>query len=163
MKRQQKVPPKAVRDIWAKVPRIECKGLCANSCGPIPCSSVERKLVEERAGKKLRTEGMTCNMLKNGRCTVYSVRPLICRIWGVSPRLKCPHGCEPEREVTDAEMMALFKEIEEHYGDSPGDAIDAMLAAMTPEEQAYWKATAGKVGREMGERMLKESDAADSG
>lgn len=162
-KGKPKVPPKAVRDIWAKVPKIECKGLCSNSCGPIPCSSVERKLVESRAGKKLGTERLTCTMLKGGRCTVYSVRPLICRVWGLTPKLKCPHGCLPERYMTDAETMNLFKEIEAICGDSPGDAIEAMLATMTPEEQEYWQATAGKVAREMGDQMIKESRRADSG
>src|SRR2546429_6087610 len=36
------------------------------------------------------------SMLRNGRCTVYEVRPMICRLWGMVEGMQCPHGCVPE-------------------------------------------------------------------
>ena len=44
------------------------------------------------------------------RCTVHSVRPMICRLWGVSENMKCPHGCKPEpRYLTVKEQRAYFR------------------------------------------------------
>lgn len=37
-----------------------------------------------------------CPFLENGRCTIYSERPAICRLWGASEALRCPYGCKPE-------------------------------------------------------------------
>jgi len=107
----RRIPPKELRDLWAEIPKMKnCKGLCDNSCGPIGCSSVERELVEERTGKRLEAvaPAMTCSMLKNGLCTAYSVRPTLCRLWGAVEGMKCPHGCEPERMLTDAEGMDIL-------------------------------------------------------
>ena len=39
----------------------------------------------------------------NRRCLVYDMRPMICRVYGVSLGLPCPHGCVPERWLTDEE------------------------------------------------------------
>lgn len=36
-----------------------------------------------------------CPALEDGRCTVYDSRPTICRLWGTSDALPCPHGCRP--------------------------------------------------------------------
>lgn len=39
----------------------------------------------------------TCPQLsRTHRCKIYAVRPLICRIWGLTEMLKCPHGCVPD-------------------------------------------------------------------
>ena len=56
--------------------------------------------------------GLTCPLLSaNGRCTVYQVRPLICRLWGTTRALACPQGCQPERWVTDDEAVELLKRL----------------------------------------------------
>lgn len=140
-----KIPPKALRDVWAKVPGMkDCKGLCADSCGPIPASSLERSLLEERTGKKLRVAdgpGLDCSLLKNGLCTAYSIRPLVCRIWGVAEGLPCAHGCEPERVLSAEEALALFKEVEEIAGDDADRAMRDMVAAMTPLQRSSWQAS----------------------
>lgn len=149
MKKQTrpKIPPKKLRDIWDKVPKmVDCKGLCHDSCGPIPVASLERKLVEERAGKELRPTGpsLTCSLLtKDGLCSVYAIRPLICRIWGASQGVPCSHGCKSERTLTMEESMALFEEVEEVAGDSADQAMEDMLASMDPVQRIQWRADAG--------------------
>jgi len=50
---------------------------------------------------KLKEQGSTCPFY-NGQCTIYSVRPLICRIFGHSPRLSCKKGYNvnvPDRKL----------------------------------------------------------------
>ncbi len=42
-------------------------------------------------------QGAVCPYLdiETKRCTVHENRPLICRLYGVSEGLPCPHGCKP--------------------------------------------------------------------
>jgi hypothetical protein len=138
-------PSPELKAIWDKVPAMkDCKGKCQASCGPIPVSGEERELVERRSGQGLdfNPETWTCNMLsKTGYCTVYSVRPLICRIWGATEHLPCPFGCEPERVLSQGETMALFKELEAVSGDADSkEAIREMLDRMSPKQRAEWEA-----------------------
>ena len=111
-----------IEDLWAKVPDIRCKGLCTQSCGPIDCSPHERQRVKVRHGFTIPTiedasmdiaggRVKMCRALKDGRCSIYEDRPLICRIWGVVESLKCPHGCVPEggRWLTHDEGQALIR------------------------------------------------------
>lgn len=159
-KKRPRIPPKALRDIWERVPKmVDCKGICHDSCGPIPVSTLERKLVEERAGKKLEPvgAGLTCSLLTEaGTCSVYAIRPLICRIWGAAIGMPCVHGCQPERLLSKEECQALFREIEELTGEDANQSMIDLLASMTPTQQAIWKAQAGpavqKVLENEGER-----------
>lgn len=137
-------PSKELKEIWDKVPAMKnCQGKCQGSCGPIPISGEEKRLVEAHSGHGLDWDTTTwkCNMLsKTGYCTVYSVRPLICRIWAATKRLPCPHGCEPERWLNDEETMALFKEVERLGDDDEGRkaALD-MLGRMSPKQRAEYE------------------------
>lgn len=109
----------------------------------IPVSGEELRVVEGRSGKELDFDKETwkCNMLsKTGYCTVYSVRPLICRIWGATEKLPCPFGCEPERMLSAKEALDLFAELEELTGDGESrEAIDRMLSKMSPKQRAEWE------------------------
>jgi Fe-S-cluster containining protein len=48
-----------------------------------------------------------------GNCTVYRIRPLVCRLWGAidHPLMRCPHGCKPDRELTNEEQRSLHLKI----------------------------------------------------
>jgi uncharacterized protein len=87
-----------LESMYASLPTVVCKGLCAESCGPIACSQAEADRMEAAAGRPLEfTRGMTCGYLDqvHRRCTVYAVRPMICRLWGVAKDMACPWGCQP--------------------------------------------------------------------
>jgi hypothetical protein len=90
--------------IYARIPDINCKGLCQDACGPI--TGGHRELVRmRRAGvtllpvldqvEALATTGYSCPALVDGQCSTYAVRPSVCRIWGAAEDLRCPHGCAP--------------------------------------------------------------------
>lgn len=110
--------------LYARLPSIACKGLCSQSCGPIECSNLERKRVRKAGGghiglKYLDVEAIkagrevpACPALEETRCSVYAVRPLICRLFGLlqHPTMRCPHGCEPERWLTNEEASDLLAE-----------------------------------------------------
>ncbi|MDX6649701.1 MAG: uncharacterized protein QOJ97_1652 [Solirubrobacteraceae bacterium] len=50
-----------------------------------------------------------CPALDKGLCSVYGVRPMICRLWGIGEQMKCPHGCKPEGGwITAAETQRFL-------------------------------------------------------
>jgi Fe-S-cluster containining protein len=98
--------------LYRSLPTLACKGLCADSCGPIAATALEAERMRTAAGFKpltLDAETLTCGYLQAGRCAVYDVRPLICRLWGAADGMRCPHGCEPSRVVGRAEGRRLFQ------------------------------------------------------
>jgi hypothetical protein len=103
-----------LQKIYAKIPKIDCKGLCHESCGVILVSDAEHKILKKKAGvaPSFNPTTLTCNLLKDGRCTAYRDRPFICRLWGVVKGLKCPYGCEPEKWLTKEEGDEIKAEIE---------------------------------------------------
>lgn len=46
-----------------------------------------------------------------GACSAYRDRPLLCRLWGVVEKLRCPHGCEPERMLSNVESAAMLDQM----------------------------------------------------
>ena len=128
--------------LYATIPTVDCKRKCQNYCGPILLSKIEAQRLEEKRGwlpmeslfeatkridlpsPKIVQEmfigirpdrDMRCVFLSRavGICTVYSIRPLVCRLWGVvnTSLMRCPHGCKPTRWVTDEESKALHEKI----------------------------------------------------
>lgn len=89
-----------------------CKGLCSHSCGPAPMTPVEYQRVETAIGRPLVVyPDLTCSALNpDGRCDAHNVRPLICRLWGQTEGMMCPHGCVTTtgEYLTYAESMALI-------------------------------------------------------
>lgn len=90
--------------IYRAVPTIQCKGLCQQSCGPINMSAEERRRIDARGvhiptmrelNDSIIDRGtVDCPALRDGKCSVYEDRPLICRLWGAVESMPCPHGCE---------------------------------------------------------------------
>lgn len=44
---------------------------------------------------------LNCVHLGDNGCQVYDERPLICRLFGTTPRLACPNGCKPDVMIDD--------------------------------------------------------------
>lgn len=110
--------------IYAKIPDAGCKGLCVENCGPILCSDHERAEIRKWTGEDIMgwTESpmetvfiRPCRFLLDGKCSIYSMRPAICRLFGsVEDRmLRCKHGCKPARLLSNAESRAILKECDD--------------------------------------------------
>jgi hypothetical protein len=120
--------------LYEQIPRIDCQGLCHDSCGPIETSIRERTRIEQESGKQL-TCGVkaSCTMLdKDRRCSVYAIRPMICRLWGVVESMPCPYGCKPERYLSDAESYRLIAEADLVGGD-PGNRAERLTQRLLDE------------------------------
>ena len=107
--------------LYATVPAIKCKRLCGVACGPVILTDLEARRLQVVTHRKPRClpmvtspADMRCVYLTaaQDRCTAYAVRPLICRIWGAVKRLSCPHGCIPERWLTDREFLEIAQAVE---------------------------------------------------
>jgi Fe-S-cluster containining protein len=118
---------KKLESIYARIPGIECKGLCHPSCTIVPVSKIEAKRAKSRLGGKnpFNSELIsrdvlsdiskipTCGALKDKRCTIYTARPAMCRLFGVAEGLECPFGCVPKGTISRAETLKLIQEIED--------------------------------------------------
>jgi len=103
----------ALEALYAMLPNIVCQRKCQDCCGPIMMTRLEaRRLPEMRFDKEPLKLGMgfytrvpsktlICPLLKDGACSAYSRRPAICRLWGLTEKLRCPFGCEPDERWTD--------------------------------------------------------------
>lgn len=112
MSRKRRAKRDALAAIYAKVPAIRCKGLCWDFCGPIGMTALEAGIIEAHTGQPIPpARSLTCPYLTEaGRCEIYPVRPLICRLWGVTEELRCPHGCETTEILPRGEGLNLLAE-----------------------------------------------------
>lgn len=107
--------------LYARMPKLVCRGLCSHSCGPIECSDLERRRIHKASGALV---GFRFTVIEPGKevkpcaaldcetklCNAYAVRPVLCRLFGSVEKMRCPHGCEPERWLTDQEARDLLDE-----------------------------------------------------
>ena len=84
-----------------QIPAFRCKPGCHDCCGPVTASSEEvwRLPVKTDAEHEAALAAFNCVHLGVNGCEVYEERPLICRLFGTTPTLACPHGCGPETPI----------------------------------------------------------------
>ncbi|WP_344029820.1 YkgJ family cysteine cluster protein [Pseudonocardia kongjuensis] len=113
--------------IYDDLPAVACKGRCADACTSIDMSGLERQRIRDRGveiAPRLPVHELTtldrfdrvprCAALTVlNTCSVYEVRPLICRLFGAARGLRCEHGCVPDRELTDPEAFKLIAQVTE--------------------------------------------------
>lgn len=105
--------------LYAELPdAMGCKGKCVASCGSVAMTAPEQQRIRARGVRVPRARvfgDAGCPALVDGRCSVYDIRPLICRLWGASDHLPCPFGCVPDGGRLTAEqtqqLMARYKAI----------------------------------------------------
>ena len=105
--------------IYEKVPGFECIKGCSDCCGPVEWPPIEgynimlylRKNDIEPRTETIKGISVLCPYWE-GKCIIYPVRSLICRLYGVADQyfLKCPH-INPERELTEKEVKELYHEV----------------------------------------------------
>lgn len=149
--RPRKERHEAVRRIteaYAKLPPMQCKGLCGHSCGPIGMSGVEEGRFRERGVPVPGMMDPSCPSLDfAGRCSNYDIRPMVCRLWGVVDEMPCPHGCVPEGgRIKSEEGFALLAEVMIAGGESEWSEVLQMLKdpAMTGAFKQYVAAVMAK-------------------
>jgi len=86
-----------VRFFREQIPSFECKPGCHDCCGPVTTSSEEMARLPAKSDAEHATAlaELSCPHLGEHGCQVYAERPLICRLFGTTPRLACPNGRRP--------------------------------------------------------------------
>jgi len=52
---------------------------------------------------------LNCPHLGDQGCQVYHDRPLICRLFGTTPRLACPNGCKPKQMIDEKIEKQIYQ------------------------------------------------------
>lgn len=86
-----------IRFFRSRIPSFECVPGCHDCCGPVTASSEEvaRLPIKSEAEHEAALANLNCPYLGDHGCQVYAERPLICRLFGTTPRMPCPNGKEP--------------------------------------------------------------------
>ncbi len=107
-------------EIYSKIPRLACKRRCGDQCTALMLSDYEQTLIDETIGKTdfsletgMKRGCIACPKLVKGSCSIYELRPLVCRLFGVVKKMKCTHGCKPKRWLSDLEAKELIRAAEE--------------------------------------------------
>lgn len=115
---------KKLEKIYAKIPEIDCKGLCHPSCSIVPAAKIEIQRAKGRMGGKNPFSPLSANIalesgsipscaaLKDKKCSIYTARPAICRLYGVAEKLECHFGCKPKKMLTQTEAYSIIREVE---------------------------------------------------
>ncbi|MHB1187228.1 YkgJ family cysteine cluster protein [Thiobacillus sp.] len=86
-----------IRFLRRHIPAFECEPGCHDCCGPVTASSEEMARLPVKSDTEHATAlaELSCPHLGEHGCQVYAERPLICRLFGTTPRLACPNGRRP--------------------------------------------------------------------
>lgn len=129
MSRKRSVIDAELQELYNKIPKMACKGLCWTSCGPIAMSTRERQRIRQLGVEIPRLDDARASksdyycpaLTEDKKCSVYEVRPAICRVWGATEGLKCPYGCVPEGSaLKDAEAWKILRDATVVGGDEDG-------------------------------------------
>ena len=82
----------------------------SSRAGETPVQFVNPQAVR---GLILSVYGVPALLNERGECSVHAIRPMICRLWGLTKSMACPFGCVPERWLTEDEAHALLAKAEE--------------------------------------------------
>ena len=113
----QPVTQDEIHRLYARLPEIRCQKKCQDYCTNIVVTTVEKGIILSAIVPLLGKEVMDippmgsdpCPFLTHiGECGIYDVRPAICRLWGLVKKMRCPHGCVPDRWVSDKESRRLL-------------------------------------------------------
>jgi hypothetical protein len=91
-----------LEQLYAQLPALACLGLCEHSRNEhTDASTAERqRLLAAGVDLDAPTSDGACPALTRtfgaGRRSVHAIRPTICRLWGATASMPCPHGCRPD-------------------------------------------------------------------
>jgi hypothetical protein len=111
-----------IEDLYELIPDFICTPGCHECCRDFGVPSRTR-VEDERLKEFLRAHAMqlgtargnTCPYLGEDGCTIYPVRPFICRLYGTAPNYRCKAGVTPLRLLHEDEEADLFRLYRENF------------------------------------------------
>lgn len=100
-----------IRFFRRHIPAFACLPGCHDCCGPVTTSPEEISLLPEKslAEHEAALAELNCPYLGKNGCEVYAERPLICRLFGTSPQLACPHGLRPDEMIEPQVEAGIYR------------------------------------------------------
>jgi hypothetical protein len=94
-----------IRFFRERIPTFACIPGCHDCCGPVTASAEEVSRLPQKSNAEhdAALAEYNCVYLGENGCEVYAERPLICRVFGTTPRLICPNGKGPA-DMIDAKL-----------------------------------------------------------
>ena len=77
------------------LPSMQCDDGCGACCGIVPASRAEYDAITQfakRKGLMPVAQSHTCPWYQGGKCSVYEVRPTMCKVFGHVPEMSCIKG-----------------------------------------------------------------------
>lgn len=95
------------------IPKHNCQN-CGSCCGPVPITVQEQKTIQAYVDKNKPSinkqyDFLDCKFRVNHACSIYSVRPIVCRLFGVTKGLACPYG--NTHEIDGAPFISKEKSV----------------------------------------------------
>lgn len=118
-----------LKEIYSNISSYSCIH-CNECCGPIIWFEPENLLIKEYMEKnnmdrivwtkeEFENNNMKCPYLKDNRCSIYPVRPLVCRLQGVVSDLRCNQNIDQEN-MSDKELNLILEEFKKLIIESNG-------------------------------------------
>lgn len=111
-----------IQDLYALIPEFPCLPGCTACCRAFGIPSQTRtetrrirKYLKEKGLPFKPAEGTTCPYVSDLGCTIYPVRPFICRLFGASPNLLCHLGARPLGLLHEDEEADLWHHYWENF------------------------------------------------
>ena len=92
---------------------LGCPEGCSACCGFAPATEEEYALIQRFIARHKiipvrHPDGETCPLFIDGRCAIYPVRPMICRLYGHTQDLNCPLGRNIQDESAVRRLMDRY-------------------------------------------------------
>jgi Fe-S-cluster containining protein len=102
---------RTLRFLRRRIPAFDCVPGCHDCCGPVTASSEEMARLPQKgdAERAAALDALNCPHLGDRGCQVYAERPLVCRLFGTTPRLACPNGKRPETTIEPAIEQRIYR------------------------------------------------------
>jgi Fe-S-cluster containining protein len=111
-----------IEDLYKLIPSFHCKAGCIECCvdfGVPSRTHIEEERIMEyvraRGVRRGEATGLRCPYVTAAGCTIYEVRPLICRLYGTSPNYLCRLRVQPVTLLHEDEEDDIFHFYYKHF------------------------------------------------
>lgn len=120
-----------MENVYSQIPEFECKH-CHRCCGPIiwfkPEEIFIRGYIKNHdveyivwSTEQFKNNDMCCPYLKNDRCIIYPVRPIVCRLQGNVSDMPCEYNTK--KIMSKNQLDRIKKEFEKLLQETDGKNV----------------------------------------
>ena len=116
-KNRNRLRKKLHEELYGQIPQMACESACSDCCCLVRFSRYEVAQIDTvriicAVFKRFRqaTTQKCPYVTQENRCSIYQVRPFVCRLFGTADheRLRCPKGLRPEKMLSAEEAERLI-------------------------------------------------------